>query len=413
MSLTTDEDAICHYATVAGMAYASSTAFSTTGSTTHSVLISGLVNGTAYNRYVRCMDGEGNINNDDYTISFSVSSPVVSSGGGGGGGGGGGSVVVSDTTVPIRSGGSPMTMLPSFVNKVSMSLITNENASCRYATSSGVVYSNMSSNFTKTGTTSHSVLLDNLTSGGFYNYYIRCLDIKNNANTDDYIISFSVATLEVEKATSTIGVITTGDGKVIPVESLIGANSELVNLVTKQEAFTILDQNNFIDLNDVEKKLYSNLTKKSPKELILEQKYQLAYFIKYGTPTTKKMGAGERAGVVSSYLSVFKKMPYAENEWQDVIKIANGRWPTERNQTAENSAKVDIFKKIYKRNFNANNVNDNSAVAIITYGLRPALRNTNSEMMAIKSFKAIYKYSPVSAQDWDIVRAIAYSGAKR
>jgi len=57
--------------------------------------------------------------------------------------------------------------------------------------------------------------------------------------------------------------------------------------------------------------------------------------------------------------------------------------------------------------------NDNAAVTVISYGLRPGNRNMNSEKAAIKSFKAIYGHAPVSAVAWDIVRAIAYSGAKR
>jgi hypothetical protein len=57
--------------------------------------------------------------------------------------------------------------------------------------------------------------------------------------------------------------------------------------------------------------------------------------------------------------------------------------------------------------------NDNAAVNIMAYGLRPAQRNTASEKTAILSFKYIFKKTPSTAQDWDIVRAIAYSGARR
>jgi len=45
--------------------------------------------------------------------------------------------------------------------------------------------------------------------------------------------------------------------------------------------------------------------------------------------------------------------------------------------------------------------------------LRPSDRNLNSEKTAIKTFKAIYGYNPSTASAWDIVRAIAYSGATR
>ena len=59
------------------------------------------------------------------------------------------------------------------------------------------------------------------------------------------------------------------------------------------------------------------------------------------------------------------------------------------------------------------NPNDNAAVTVIAYGLRPDSRNLNSEKAGIKSFKHIYVYNPESAIDWDVVRAIAYSGSVR
>lgn len=57
--------------------------------------------------------------------------------------------------------------------------------------------------------------------------------------------------------------------------------------------------------------------------------------------------------------------------------------------------------------------NDNAAITVMTYGLRPAVRNMDSEKAGIRIFKNIYGYNPDSAVDWDIVRAIAYSGAVR
>lgn len=140
--------------------------------------------------------------------------------------------------------------------------------------------------------------------------------------------------------------------------------------------------------------------------------FRLNWFITYGTATTKALGAGERAGVISSYLAAFGKLPKTELEWQDAIKIANGRWPSERSAAAETKAKVS-FKKIYGREPNLDNANDDAAVSIMAYGLRPSQRNTDSEKTAILSFKYFFKRAPVSAADWDAVRAIAYSGAKR
>jgi len=135
-------------------------------------------------------------------------------------------------------------------------------------------------------------------------------------------------------------------------------------------------------------------------------------FITYGTATTKNMGAGERAGVLGSYKKAFGKLPTTESEWADAIKIANGRWPGETSSSAIASAKIE-FKKVYKREANLSNQNDNAAISIIAYGLRPTARNTNSEKAAIITFKYVYGHNPVSSLAWDIVRAIAYSGAKR
>lgn len=141
-------------------------------------------------------------------------------------------------------------------------------------------------------------------------------------------------------------------------------------------------------------------------------KVPLLNFVVYGTVSTKVLGAGERAGVVNSYKAAFGKLPQNQAEWEDVIKIANGRWPSERSMVKEDKAK-DEFEVIYKRSSNMDNPKDNAAVTVMSYGLRPSDRNLNSEKSAIKIFKGIYKKAPTTAVDWDIVRAIAYSGATR
>ncbi len=135
-------------------------------------------------------------------------------------------------------------------------------------------------------------------------------------------------------------------------------------------------------------------------------------FIALGTDTTEKLGIGERAGVVESFRSAFGKVPQSEAQWSDVIKIANGRFPSVTNPVKEKSVET-AFKKIYLRAPDRSNPNDNAAVVVMAYGLRSANRNLNSEQAASQSFKAIFGKSPTTASDWDAVRAIAYSGATR
>lgn len=135
-------------------------------------------------------------------------------------------------------------------------------------------------------------------------------------------------------------------------------------------------------------------------------------FVSCGTPTTLHLGAGERAGIVNSYKAAFGRLPSTSAHWYDVIKIGNGRFPGETSASSEGAASVR-FKRIYLRNPSVINENDKAAVTIMSYGLRPLPRNVNSERAAIITFKAVFRYNPSSATDWDAVRAIAYSGARR
>ena len=135
-------------------------------------------------------------------------------------------------------------------------------------------------------------------------------------------------------------------------------------------------------------------------------------FITYGSASTLKLGAGERAGVLNSYKSAFDKLPVTARDWQDVINIATGRWTAERSTVAEAQA-ARTFRQIYLREPNLTDAHDDAAINVIAYGLRPSARNLQSEQTAIRIFRSIFRRSPLSATDWDTVRAIAYSGATR
>jgi hypothetical protein len=73
LSLETDELADCRYSTASGTPYYSmSYEFSGTGALVHTQEVSGLAPGSSYSYFVRCIDDEGNINPDDYVISFNL-----------------------------------------------------------------------------------------------------------------------------------------------------------------------------------------------------------------------------------------------------------------------------------------------------------------------------------------------------
>ncbi len=138
-------------------------------------------------------------------------------------------------------------------------------------------------------------------------------------------------------------------------------------------------------------------------------------FITYGVDdNTQRLGAGERAAVIYSFKSAFKKLPENESEMADAIKIASGRWPSRTSEEAEANAKAKFFE-IYVREANMDNSNDNAAVTVMAYGLRQKAENRNldSERNGINIFKGIFKKLPVSTEDWNAMQAITYSGATR
>jgi len=98
-----------------------------------------------------------------------------------------------DTTPPTISNGSPSGTLSAGTTQTTMSVVTDENATCKYSTSAGTSYASMPSTFSTTGAANHSTTITGLTNGNSYTRYVRCQDTAGNANTSDYVITFSVA----------------------------------------------------------------------------------------------------------------------------------------------------------------------------------------------------------------------------
>ncbi len=189
--------------------------------------------------------------------------------------------------------------------------------------------------------------------------------------------------------------------------------SKKVDMDILQEANLVYMSVNFVPLNELNRALYAKILMMKKNTCTEADKKRIAHFIQNGTASTQILGAGERAGTIASFITAFGYFPSSESDWTDVIKIANGRWTGQRNQEAEKSAE-NIFRKIYLRAPKRATIKyDDNAIMVIAYGLRPSKRNVGSEVAAIKSFKNIFKHVPSGASDWNVVRTIAYSGAKR
>ena len=415
LSLSTDENAECRYSTLSGSLYASMTPMSVTGSTTQTQTVSGLANGQTYNYYVKCRDRDANANTDDYLINFSVNNPAPAGGGGGGGGG------FSPPPAPVSvypfkpenisaertDGGMDLNWEnPADINFQKTVIIRSTQNLSSYLTYEALaglgekIYEGAADSFTD-----HEIA-PNLN----YYYAFTAISKTGLAGVPVVILKSAVAADKPapEKPSPAEPV---GPGS--RPKNLGGLPSGEVEILSRIEAEEVFYHNRYVNLNDTTRRLYALIVGRSPHDLNEQDKFALAFFIHEGSETTIILGAGERTGVLNSYLSVFGKLPRSEGEWQDIIKIANGRWPKERRANAENKAKTNYFTNVYKRDPDMNNPHDNAAVTVITYGLRPAARNLDSERAAIRIFRAIFRYAPESAIDWDIVRAVAYSGAIR
>lgn len=102
-----------------------------------------------------------------------------------------------DTTPPTRSNGTPTGELSSGTTSTTMSLDTNENATCRYSTQSDQAYFTMTP-FSSTGSTHHSTVIVSLEDGNSFVYYVKCQDLAGNTNTDDYPIKWSINESNIE-----------------------------------------------------------------------------------------------------------------------------------------------------------------------------------------------------------------------
>ncbi len=101
-----------------------------------------------------------------------------------------------DTVPPVRFNLAPAGTLISTTTQVSLTLNTSEAATCRYGETPGVAYAAQPAAFTVTGALTHTAALSGLTDDHTYTYYVRCQDLAANANPDDEIINFYIASAD-------------------------------------------------------------------------------------------------------------------------------------------------------------------------------------------------------------------------
>jgi peptidoglycan hydrolase-like protein with peptidoglycan-binding domain len=105
--------------------------------------------------------------------------------------------IPGDTTPPTVTAQTATQNLSAGTRSATLSVTTNENATCKYGTNANTAYSALPTTFTTTGGTSHSVSVSGLTDGSTKKFYVRCIDGSNNVTVSDTVLTVVVATASV------------------------------------------------------------------------------------------------------------------------------------------------------------------------------------------------------------------------
>jgi len=206
----------------------------------------------------------------------------------------------------------------------------------------------------------------------------------------------------------------------------IYAETKSIDVVTLAEAKDLMIKEDYVInypepgwlIRDLKENVIDDLARQD-REVPAESVRTATIFVYEGTETSRAIGFGERMSVIKSFYSAFDRFPESETDWQDVIKISAGRWPSQRNLGKETEM-MQIFEKIYLRQPDMNNTNDNAMITVATYGLRPQKIDYEKQKTAYHYAISLYfenKIIQPGDKDWDkmwnIIRGIAYSGANR
>lgn len=180
LQITTNEPALCRYDLVDG-SYITLKENLGNGqlSLTHQKIIS-VQSDQRYLFYVRCIDEKGN-EGSTTTISFAIDKALA-----------------QDIMPPTITGVLPSGTLLAGTNSVTLMVTTNENAQCRFSTSSSDTFLQMTPMMT-TGSNSHSHEQSNLNDGSTYQYYFYCRDLAGNTS-DKAAVSFNIDVLNLDGA---------------------------------------------------------------------------------------------------------------------------------------------------------------------------------------------------------------------
>ena len=155
----------------------------------------------------------------------------------------------------------------------------------------------------------------------------------------------------------------------------------------------------------LDRRLTSRVASDATDQTILQT---IRNFVTYGTPSTQRLGAGERAGAVASFRAAYGRLPADICDWQDVVRLADTKQPT-RSQSRDLAA-ASTYMAVYGHDLRLGNITEAIAHSLIGYGIRPQKRDLDAENKALGAFSRTFGKLPANTDEWDTNRALAYSG---
>ncbi len=155
-------------------AYGNSTAIVLAPVVSHSQKLTNLSSNTTYHFRVKSKDAAGNTQVSADQV-FTTAKPVV---------------ITVDTTAPIITTPKEVIVVPAGTYSTKLNITTNESAVCKWSNKSGVPYTSMTNQFTFSNNVYTADITNLLT--GLNIVYVKCVDMKGNANLTDSVVNISV-----------------------------------------------------------------------------------------------------------------------------------------------------------------------------------------------------------------------------
>lgn len=97
-----------------------------------------------------------------------------------------------DLAAPAITKSSSTGTFSSIINDETISVNTDEAASCKFSEYTDTGYADMENSFISIDQTQHLANLSDLIQGNSYEFYVRCEDLAGNATSTDFTISFAM-----------------------------------------------------------------------------------------------------------------------------------------------------------------------------------------------------------------------------